>query len=246
MKKPFIFALAMMMFASLMAQTVKETQEQFGEYLIPAYSVSLTQSKDVVTSAVNQRLKDASVKPTTTKGYIAVLNQTFAEIYSQPVDFYAKVTEEGKKKDRVTVVTFFAKSPNLTISQNELNINVQRFAEGFPRYVEKIDAQMRLSNQGKALEKNQKSQAKAVAALEGIDKAIAKDEEKIAKKQAEIEKYNKKIADLQKDIDKLNSDIEKQKGKRGDAQEKVDKANSAVQSSEDEMNRIRQESGTME
>ena len=178
-----MLALAFVMMAGLKAQTVQETTIQYGDFTVPAFTLTVTQEQDIVVEALNQRLKESSVKSTKTSGYIAVLNQTFDAIYAQPVDFYAKVEEQGKKKDRVTVVTFFAKSPNLTISQNELNNNVRTFAEAFPRYVTKFEAQMKVGAEQKNLEKAQKNQAKAAAAVEKIGKSIASDMEKIEKKE---------------------------------------------------------------
>ena len=166
MKRLSLFVLALTMMAGLKAQSVQETTIQYGDYTVPAFTVTLQQDKVTVADALTQRFKESSVKATKTNGYMAVLNQTFDAIYAQPVDFYAKVEEQGKKKDRVTVVTLFAKSPNLTISQNELNNNVRTFAENLPRYVSKFEAQQNMSAEQKNLQKAQKDQAKAAAAAE--------------------------------------------------------------------------------
>lgn len=238
-----MLALAFVMMAGLKAQTVQETTIQYGDFTVPAFTLTVTQEQDIVVEALNQRLKESSVKSTKTSGYIAVLNQTFDAIYAQPVDFYAKVEEQGKKKDRVTVVTFFAKSPNLTISQNELNNNVRTFAESFPRYVTKFEAQMKVGAEQKNLEKAQKNQAKAAAAVEKIGKSIASDMEKIEKKKADIAKYQQKIDDCNKDIEKLQANIEKSKSKMDSAQQKASEADEAVKSSESDLNRYQQEVG---
>lgn len=238
-----MLALAFVMMAGLKAQTVQETTIQYGDFTVPAFTLTVTQEQDIVVEALNQRLKESSVKSTKTSGYIAVLNQTFDAIYAQPVDFYAKVEEQGKKKDRVTVVTFFAKSPNLTISQNELNNNVRTFAENFQRYVTKFEAQMKVGAEQKNLEKAQKNQAKAAAAVEKIGKSIASDMEKIEKKKADIAKYQQKIDDCNKEIEKLQANIEKSKSKMDSAQQKANEADEAVKSSESDLNRYQQEVG---
>lgn len=243
MKKISLLVLAFTMMAGLKAQTVQETTIQYGDFTVPAFTLSVPQDKVTVSDALNQRLKESSVKATKTNGYTAVLNQTFDAIYAQPVDFYAKIEEQGKKKDRVTVITFFAKSPNLTISQNELNNNVRTFAENFPRYINKYEAQMKVSAGQKDLEKAQKNQAKAAAAVAKIEKAIASDQEKVAKKQAEIAKYQEKIEACNKDIEKLNSNIEKNKAKMNDAQDKANAADDAVRSSEKDLNRYQDQVG---
>ena len=238
-----MLALAFVMMAGLKAQTVQETTIQYGDFTVPAFTLTVTQEQDIVVEALNQRLKESSVKSTKTSGYIAVLNQTFDAIYAQPVDFYAKVEEQGKKKDRVTVVTFFAKSPNLTISQNELNNNVRTCAEAVPRYVNKFEAQMKVGAEQKNLEKAQKNQAKAAAAVAKIGKSINSDMEKIEKKKADIAKYQQKIDDCNKDIEKLQANIEKSKSKMDSAQQKANEADEAVKSSESDLNRYQQEVG---
>ena len=243
MKKLSMLALAFVMMAGLKAQTVQETTIQYGDFTVPAFTLTVTQEQDIVVEALNQRLKESSVKSTKTSGYIAVLNQTFDAIYAQPVDFYAKVEEQGKKKDRVTVVTFFAKSPNLTISQNELNNNVRTFAENFQRYVTKFEAQMKVGAEQKNLEKAQKNQAKAAAAVAKIGKSINSDMEKIEKKKADIAKYQQKIDDCNKEIEKLQANIEKSKSKMDSAQQKANEADEAVRSSESDLNRYQQEVG---
>lgn len=243
MKKLFMLALGLTMMAGLKAQTVQETTVQYGDFTVPAFTLTVTQEQDIVVEALNQRLKESSVKSTKTSGYIAVLNQTFDAIYAQPVDFYAKVEEQGKKKDRVTVVTFFAKSPNLTISQNELNNNVRTFAENFSRYVTKFEAQMKVGAEQKNLEKAQKNQAKAAAAVAKIGKSIDSDMQKIEKKKADIAKYQQKIDDCNKEIEKLQANIEKNKSKMDSAQQKANEADEAVRSSESDLNRYQQEVG---
>ena len=243
MKKTFLFFLAALLFVSVNAQNVTETTAQYKDYTIPAFSVSVKQEKDLVADAVQQRLKDAGLKTGKSSGHITAENQTFTEIFSQPIDFYAKIEEEGRKSNRVTIITFFAKSPNLSISQNELNVNVRRFAENFPNFVDRYEASQRVNAESKNLEKAQKAQSKAASSLASIEKNITSDQEKIAKKEAEIAKLQKKIEELQNDINNLNANIEKNNSKKNDAQDKLNQANKDVQNVEGELNRYRQQAG---
>lgn len=243
MKKVFLLLLATSMFAGLNAQNVQETSAQYQDFTIPAFSITLQQNEDLVNDAIQQRLKEAGLKTGKSSGHITVENQTFTEIYAQPIDFYVKVEEQGKKKDRVTVVTFFAKSPNLTISQIELNNNVRRFAENFPAYVQRFEASKKVSSENKNLEKAQKAQAKAASNLASIEKDITSDQEKIVKKENEIAKLQQKIEGLRNEIEKLNSNIEKNNKKKEDAQEKLKQADNEVKAVEIELNKYRQQAG---
>lgn len=244
----FVVAAAMVM--GIKAQVVNETTAQYKDYTVPAVTVTVKQDKDLAADAVIQRLKDAGLKTSKSSGFIVAENQLFTEIFSQPIDFFAKVDEQGKKKERVTVITFFAKSPNLTISQRELNANVRRFAETFPPFVDRYEASQRVNQESKNLNKAQKAQSKAVSSLAAIESDITSDQEKIAKKEAEIakkeaeiQKIQQKIEELRADIDKLNANINKNSQKKSEAQSKVNEANQNVQSVEGELNKYRQQAG---
>lgn len=242
MKRTLFIAIALLAtISSVKAQAIREVNAQYGEFTVPAFCVNLPQNEDIVTDALNQRLKEAGLKTSKSKGYIASENQNFEAISMEAIDFYAKVETEGKKSNKVTVVTFFAKSPNLTISQSELNLNVRRFAESFPLYVQKFEAQQNASAEAKNLKQAQKEQSKATSALNSLDKSINKDQEKIESLKQDIVKYQAKIEECQKEIEKLNAKIEKNTDKRGKAEERVNSAQDKVNSSQSDLDRYRQQ-----
>lgn len=241
MKKIFLSLIALLSFSLAVAQTAQETTIGYEGLTIPAYTITMSQEKSMVQDAVMQRLKEAGVKTDKMNGYIVVKNQTFTDIHSQPVDFFIKVSEQGRRSNKTTEVVCFAKSPNLTISQADLNLNVKHFVETFYNYVQRYDAQKKMNAEEKNLQKAQKNQEKAVAAVASIDKDIASQQEKIAKKEAEIEKLQLKIEALRNEIAEIQGKIEKSQDKKSQAEEKVNRANEAVQSSESEVERYRQQ-----
>ena len=242
MKKLLLSTLSLLVaIVGLQAQAIREVNAQYGEYTVPAYCVSVPQSEDIVADALNQRLKEAGLKTSKSKGYIAAENQNFEAICMQPIDFYAKVETEGKKNNKTTVITFFAKSPNLTISQSELNTNVMNFAQSFPVYIAKFEAQQKASAEAKNLKDAQKEQDKAASALAGIEKSISKDQERIQSLEQDIAKYQAKIQECQKEIEKIKANIEKNTDKKGKAEERVNDAQNKVNSSQSELDRYRQQ-----
>lgn len=242
MKKIFTIAISLLFVGICNAQSAKDTIVSYQGMTIPASVITMSQDKDLVTDALLQRLKDSAVKVTKLNGYIVVQNQAFDAICNQPVDFFVRVSEQGRKSNKVTEVVCFSKSPNLTISQTDLNLNVKHFAENFYNYVARYEAQQKMKNEEKNLKVAQRNQVKAVAAVNSIDKDINSDQEKIAKKEAEILKYQQKIEELRAEIEQLQARVEKSQGKKSQAEEKVSKANDAVQSTSDEVERYRQQS----
>ena len=241
MKKSISFLVAVMLFAWCSAQSALETSVRHDGKDVPAFTINFTQNKDVVSAALAQRLKESNVKTEKVSGYVAVRNQTFSEIYSQPVDFFVKVSEQGRKDNRTVEVLCFAVSPNITIPQNELNLNVRHFLENFYNYAVKYEAQQKMTGEEKNLKKAQKNQEKAVSAVASLDKDIASTQAKISKKEQEIARYEAKIEKLRNEISALQSKMGKSKEKKIQAEEKVNQANSAVRSSEDEVERYRQQ-----
>ena len=232
-KKLIALAFAAFVGTSLMAQSVQETTVMVGEKTVTAYTVSLQKNADMVQDAMNQRLKDAKLKTKKSEGYIAALDQMYAEISNATMSLYTKVEEQGKRKDKVAVVTVCAISNDLTISQSVINNNVRNFVEGFVQYVSKYEASQQMEAEQANLKKAEKAAGKAAAAVTDLENDIAKAQKKIEDRRKDIEKYQQKIADLEKSI-------EKNSGKKAEAEKKAEEANQNVKAVEGEVEKYRQ------
>ncbi len=240
MKKVIIMAVATIIGTSLMAQNVQETNVMVGEKTVTAYTVSLQKNVDLVQDAMNQRLKDAKLKTKKSEGYVAALDQVFAEISQTSMSLYTKVEEQGKRKDKVAVVTVCAISNDLTISQNAINSNVHNFVQNFVQYVTKYEAGQQMEAEQAKLKKAEKAAGKAAAVVTGLDNDITKAQKKIEDKRKEIEKLQQKIADCEKEIAELEKSIEKNTGKKAEAEKKAEDANQNVRAAEGEVEKYRQ------
>ena len=239
MKKTVLIALAVLMSMGLRAQSVTETVANVANLSVPAYSLTLDKDVKLVQNAMNQRLKDVNLKTKNTEGYVAAIQQMVESLSPATINLYTKVEEQGKKKERVTVVTVCAVSNDLTADQNILKNNVRSWLEDFKTYLNKYEARMQMEEEMENLKKAEKIQKSALSDLNSLEKNIESDKDKIESKKAEIEKLKKKIADCQEDIKKLQSNIEKNTSKKADAQKKVDEANRGVSAAQGEVEKYR-------
>lgn len=239
-KKVIVLALAAFVGTSLMAQTVQETTAQVGEKTVTAYTMSLQKDVKLVENAMAQRLKDAKLKTKKSEGYVAVLDQVFGEISEASMSLYTKVEEQGKRKNKVTVVTVCAISNDLTISQNVINGNVRNFVQGFGQYLTKYEAGQNMEAEQANLKKAEKAAGKAAAAVSDLENDIVKAQNKIEDKRKDIEKYQQKIKECEKDIADLEKSIEKNSGKKVEAEKKAEEANQNVKAVEGEVEKYRQ------
>lgn len=239
-KKVIVLALAAFIGTSLMAQTVQETTTMVGEKTVTAYTVSLQKDVKMVQEAMNQRLKDAKLKTKKSEGFIAALDQVFTDISQNSLSLYTKVEEQGKRKDKVTVVTVCAISNDLTISQSTINGNVHNFLQNFIQYINKYEAGQQMEAEQANLKKAEKAAGKAAAAVTDLENDITKAQKKIEDRRKDIEKYQQKIADCENEIADLQKSIEKNTGKKAEAERKAEEANQNVKAAESEVEKYRQ------
>lgn len=236
MKKILLLPALLLAFAPLFAQKVESKNVQVGTMSVPGFTMTIPKDAKLVQDALNNRLREADLKTKKAEGFIAVLNQLFSEISTDPINLYTLVEKDGRNKAKVTVCVI---PTDLSINRDKIQDNLRDFLEGFSQYVTRFEAKNNMAAEQDNLKKAQKKHASAVGAVEKIDKSIQKDQEKIADKKKEIEKYKAKIAELQEDIKDLEASIAKSQGKKTDAQKDVDDAHSNVKSVEGEVEKYR-------
>lgn len=238
-KKIVLAAVCVAMSMGVMAQSVQETVVTVGALTVPAYTMTIEKDAKLVEGAVKARLADAKLKTKNSEGYIAALEQVVPELATVPVSLYAKVTEQGKKKNKVTVITLCATSTDLTIDQNTLKDNVRTYLGGFAQYVDRYEASQNMAEQQERLKKAEKEAAAAAAAVTNLDKSIASSQKKIEDKRKDIEKLHAKIKDTEKEIADLEKSIEKDRSRKTDAEKRVEEADSNVRAVQAEVDRYR-------
>lgn len=239
MKKLVSLAAAVMLFGALMAQNVQVTPVQIGDMTANGYTVSIDKELKITEKAMEKRLKEAKLKTSKAKPFTACLNQVFADLAAEPVDFYFKLEETGKKKNRATELTVCVIPKDLTSNQEALQGNVRKFMETFVQYVAKYEAGLSMEEMQKTLEKAQKALKSAEGDFADLEKDIKKDQDRIASKKKDIEGYKSKIADAEKDIQDLEASIKNREGQKGPAQKKIEEAREEVKKAEAEVEKYR-------
>lgn len=239
-KRIFAFALLALFGANVMAQSVQEATVNVGALTVPAYTMTLDKDAKMVQEAMKQRLKDMKLKTKTVEGYLAAPDVVIPEISTGTVSLYTKVEEQGKKKNKVTVVTVCAVSNDLTIDQSTMRGNVRSWLSDFSPYITKYEAGQNMEAEQANLKKAEKQADKAAAEVTGLEKDIASAEKKIADKREEIKKYEQKIKECEKEIADLEKSIGKYNDKKSAAEKKVDEANQNVRAVEGEVEKYRQ------
>ena len=237
MKKLLLLPAMLMAFATVMAQSIETKSVQVGPVTAPGFSVTIQKKADLVQNAMDKRLKEAGLKTKKSEGFVAALEQLFAEITPNPINLYTKVEKESKNAATVTVCVI---PTDLTADRESMQANVRRFVENFVQYVDKYEAQLNMATEQSNLKKAQKVHASALSTVEKHDKSIQKNKEKIAEKKKDIEKYNQKIKECQDDIKKLEEENKKLEGKKTEAMKDVDKTKENVKNVEGEVEKYRQ------
>ena len=240
-KRGILLITATLMALGISAQNVQETTVNIGPLTAPAYTVSFEKDAKMVQDAINQRLKDMKLKTKKSDGYIAALEQTCSEISAAPLSLYTKVEEQGKKKDRVTVLTICAISSDLTIDQIALRNNVRQFTESMIPYMNRFEAQQKMEAEQDNLKRAEKAASAAASVVTGLEKDINSAQKKISDKKAEIEKLKGKIKDLENDIKDLEKEIEKNSDKKSEAEQRSAEAQQNVKDIEKEVDRYQQQ-----
>ena len=238
-KKAMIAAMAVMLSVGAYAQSVIETVATVGMMTVPAVQISLDEDEKVVTEAMRTRLKDAGLKTRNNEGWLAAIEQVFEELSPSPISLFTKVETQGRKNNKLTVVTVCAVPTDLTQNQAVMNAALRSFLESFPQYVTRYKMQQNLVEQEENLKKVEKAAEKATAAVASIDKDIASLEAKIVAKRQEIEKLEAKIEECKADIADLEGKIEKAGGKKNEAERKANAAGADVKAAQSEVERVR-------
>lgn len=232
-KKAMILAMGLMLTVGAFAQGVIETVATVGTMTVPAMSMNIDTDAKLAQEAMRNRLKEAGLKTKNNEGYLAAIEQVFAEVSATPISFFAKVEEQGRRKNKVTVVTVCAIPTDLTQNQAVLMSALRSFLEGFPQYIERYQAQQNMEQEQGNLRKAEKAAASAASAVANIDQNIASMQSKIERLRAKIKECEDEIADLERKISR-------EQNRRNEAQQRADEADNNVRATQNEVERYRQ------
>ena len=167
------------------------------------------------------------------------MEQKIPAIASELVSLYTKVEEQGRKKERVAVVTVCVISTDQTGKQTDAQQNARQWLSEFPTYLAKYEAGLNLQEQQGLLKKAEKAASAASSAVVSIEKSIAADQKKMAGRQEEIKRMQTKIKEYEEEIKSLQANIEKNTAKKAEAEAKASEANEGVKAVQAEVEKYR-------
>lgn len=240
MKKILSFSVVLFFALGIAAQQISESVAAIGDLSVPACTVSMQKDAKMVKEAMEQYMKENKLKAKNQQGWLAAVQQVIPTISASPITLYTKVEEQGKRKDKSTVVTIAVVGNDLTIDQSDLRDNAKNWLFGFVQYIARYEATLQMNAEQKNLDKANKEATKAAANLSAIEKDIANDQKKIESKKADNEKLKEKIQKNEQEIKELQENIEKRNKKKATAQQKVTETQQSVNEAQGEVDRYRQ------
>lgn len=240
MKRIVSLVVSLFSIGVLSAQSIQDTVAKVGVVSTQAYSMTIDRDADLVEGAVKKRLKDVGLKVKNTDGYVASLEQVFADLSGEMVNFYVKVEEKGRRNNKYSVVTAFAMHSNLNTDPEALHQNVKAFLIDFVGYIDKYQSYLKMVDKQDELSKAERVWNQAVSDKTSIEKAIASDKQKIESKQEDIESLRRKIAECEKSINEYRVNIENNSRKLSEADKNVYDAEAKARAIEAEVEKFRQ------
>ncbi len=226
-KKLILLTLSFLMLAGLQAQNIQDSVIKIGVQAANGFVATVPQDVKVVQNTLNQKLNDAKLKTTKSEGYIACLEQVVPEIATVPINLYVKIDEQGRRSEKVTVITICAMPMN--VSDHISESYVRRYLEEIIKQAGREEALEMLAQEEKNLKKAQKDYKSANSDLEKMDKNINSDQNKIASNQKDIEKMQSKINDLEEKNKKLESNVTKNNEKKAELEKRTSELQSTIQ-----------------
>lgn len=227
MKKLILLSISFLLFAGLQAQNIQDSVIKIGVQAANGFIATVPQDVKTVQSTLNQKLKNAKLKTTKVEGYTACLEQVVPEIATFPVNLYVKIEEQGRRSEKVTVISICAMPMN--VSDHVSDSYVRRYLEEIIKQAGREEALEMLAQEEKNLKKAQKEYKNASSDLEKMNKNINSDQDKIASNQKDIEKLQSKIKDLEEKNQKLESNVTKNTEKKSDLEKKTTELQSSIQ-----------------
>lgn len=213
----------------------KETTVKFQNGQYPAFTTEYHFPSDVVTQAIQQRLKDDKINAHTKKDVISSQGIQYDALTPQTIDLYFQIEGMGRKgKDGATVNMLVSKGKdNFTGSAQdpELAQNAIQYLDNLKQYVTQYALKQQIDQQQKSIDKQAKGYQKLL-------KDSKKAESKRYSLQADLSKETdpSKQDKLKKKIDNLDKDINKKQANISDAEQQLQQLKDQLNQLQDQLN----------
>lgn len=213
MKKFFVLIAVFCAGSALFAQKVQESIIDFGKQQVAGYLVNVPSATiELVDCTFKEKMeKGFNLKSSKENGFRAYINQNMPLFGTENYDIYYKVSEFGKKKNKMTQLSLIVCSGNMNAitSQNnpETAEKIKNFLSDLEKYVQDYSNQQEISSleeqlkklgsEKSSLEKEQEKNEKQITKLQKAQENIKKE---LEKNSSETKKVEEQIGKLKKNI----------------------------------------------
>jgi hypothetical protein len=213
-----LLVIAFMAVACASAQTVKEASFNYDGKPVKGFSLAIyDKSTDVVSTAVKYRMeKGAGLKPTKGKdGFTAYLNQLLPAFGVANTNIFVKITDEGKKDSKVTMMYLYVTTldyANVNTENNpDMYAKILKYMNEMPAYITNNEAEQNLIKAQNAYDKVKVNLEKLNSKLASLNSEKAKLEKSLSDKEQEIKNKSMEIERATEEVTKAEEEINKYK-----------------------------------
>jgi hypothetical protein len=204
------------------AQTVKEASFNYDKKPVKGFSLAIyDKSTAVVSAAVKYRMeKGAGLKPTKGKdGFTAYLNQLLPAFGVANTNIFVKITDEGKKDSKVTMIYLYVTTldyANVNAENNpEMYAKISQYMKEMSSYISNNDAEQNLIKAQYAYDKVKSNLEKLNSKLAilnndkaKLEKLLSDKEQEIKNKSVEIDRATEEVTKAEEEITKYKSQMQ--------------------------------------
>lgn len=212
--KYILFSLSLFLFTTKTGFCqASETTAKLQKVSHPAFTIRYSQPADIVSGAIQQRLKKDGISSGTSKGIITSVNVHYPVLASIPVNLYFDVENAGRKgKNGSTVTLFISKENNNFINSGadpEIAKNAILYLDSLQAGIAVYALQQQVIQQQKIVDAKAKDYRKLLKASQklqskqfGLQKSFSSETNP-----AKQNKFRNKIRSLDKKINRIQANI---------------------------------------
>ena len=197
MKKKILFLAVCISSAVFASAQAREDKADIMDASRSVLSIELKFTSKTVSDALTQKLKEASLKTKSSKGYTIAEGAKFLDISPENLDYYFKV--ESKDKTASILYLGFSKGyTNFVTPESDAKVwtSGKEFLNNFITYMEKYQLELDIAAQDKIVKDAEKAYEKAIKEGEDLAKKVAENAKDQETKKAELQKHKETLEQL--------------------------------------------------
>ncbi|MDR1112429.1 MAG: hypothetical protein LBL18_01540 [Bacteroidales bacterium] len=211
-----LFVVAFIAITYVSAQTAKEASFSYDKKPVKGFTLTMyDKSADFITAAIKDRMeKGAGLKPSKGKdGFTSYLNQLLPAFGVANANIYVKISEEGKKDSKVTVVYLYVTTLDYAnvnaTNYPDMYAKILQYMNEMPDYINRYYVEQNLVKAQHALDKVTSSLEKLNSKFSDLNNDKAKLEKQLSDKEQEIKNKSVEIDHAKEEVNKAQEELNK-------------------------------------